>query len=89
MIYKDFIAEAAQKMMAAGFAQVRNEVIGKTTESQAVAMSNLACDAVEAAKQLAEVLEEDYKNEDVDGGIRRYAEGETFFDNYVNWTKTK
>nr|MCR5680590.1 hypothetical protein [Prevotella sp.] len=41
-----------------------------------------------AARMLADALEKDFAQEPVDGGIHRYAETETFFDNYVNWSKT-
>ena len=82
MLYKDFIAETAQKLMAAGFEKARKTAFKKEE------MTELACDCVEAAKALAEVLEADYKNEPVDGGFKRCAKKETFFDNYVNWSKT-
>lgn len=88
MLYKDFIAETAQKLMAAGFEKVREDVADQPAELQKEEMAELACDCVEAAKVLAEVLEEDYKCEPVDGGFKRCAEKETFFDNYVNWSKT-
>lgn len=88
MLYKDFIAETAQKLMTAGFEKVREDVADQPAELQKEEMTELACDCVEAAKVLAEVLEADYKNEPVDGGFKRCAEKETFFDNYVNWSKT-
>ena len=85
MIYKEFIAEAAQKIMAAA-------VSNKDANSLMVDNERLkqyAKGSVTAAKLLADALEEDFAQEPADGGIRRYAETETFFDNYVNWTKTK
>ena len=85
MIYKDFIAEAAQKIMASVVAHKNSE--GLRTDT--VEMREYARGSVAAAKLLAEALDEDFNQEKVDGGIRRYAENETFFDNYVNWTKTK
>lgn len=88
MIYKDFIAETAQKLMAAGFEKVREDVADLPARLLKEEMTDLACDCVKAAKVLAEVLEDDYKNEPVDGGVKRYGEKETFFDNYVNWSKT-
>ena len=88
MIYKDFIAETAQKLMAAGFEKVREDVADQPAELKKEEMTELACDCVEAAKVLAQVLEADYWCEPVDGGVKRYGEKETFFDNYVNWSKT-
>ena len=85
MIYKDFIAEAAQKIMAAA-------VSNKDANSLMVddwRLKQYAKGSVTAAKLLADALVEDFDAEMVDGGIRRYAESETFFDSYVNWTKTK
>ena len=85
MIYKDFIADAAQKIMAAVVAHKDADSLTADTEE----LKQYAKGSVEAAKLLADALDEDFNNEKVDGGIHRYAEGETFFDNYVNWTKTK
>ena len=85
MIYKDFIAEAAQKIMASVVAHKDAERLNEDNEE----LKQYAKGSVAAAKLLAEALDEDFNQEQVDGGIRRYAEGETFFDNYVNWTKTK
>ena len=85
MIYKDFIAEAAQKIMASVVAHKDAERLNEDKEE----LKQYAKGCVTAAKLLAEELEADFNAEKVDGGIRRYAEGETFFDNYVNWTKTK
>lgn len=85
MIYKEFIAEAAQKIMAAVVAHKNSEGLSADT----VEMKQYARGSVKAARMLADALEEDFAQEPADGGIRRYAETETFFDNYVNWTKTK
>ncbi len=85
MIYKDFIAEAAQKIMAAAVSNQDANSLMVDDER----LKQYAKGSVTAAKLLAEELEADFNAEKVDGGIRRYAEGETFFDNYVNWTKTK
>ena len=85
MIYKDFIAEAAEKIMAAAIADKNANSLTADNEE----LKQYAKGSVVAAKLLADALDEDFNNEKVDGGIRRYAEGETFFDNYVNWTKTK
>lgn len=85
MIYKEFIAEAAEKIMAAA-------VSNKDANSLMVddeRLKQYAKGSVTAAKLLADALEEDFAQEPADGGIRRYAETETFFDNYVNWSKTK
>ena len=85
MIYKEFIAEAAQKIMASAVAnEIANDGCCDNDN-----LKSLARDSVAAAKMLAEALDEDWQQEPVDGGIRRYAEGEVFFDNYVNWSKTK
>lgn len=88
MLYKDFIAETAQKLMAAGFEKVREDVANLPAKVQKEEMTELAYDCIAAAKVLAEVLEEDYKQQPVDGGVKRFGEKETFFDNYVNWSKT-
>lgn len=84
MLYKEFIAETAQKLMA-------TEIVSFNTDEmnhEYVHLKNLAKGCIAAAKALADALEEDYKNEPVDGGVKRYGEKETFFDNYVNWSKT-
>lgn len=84
MIYKEFIAETAQKIMAEqAFSFFADE---PTPDSEKV--EQLAKGCIAAAKVLADALEEDYKQQPVDGGVKRYAEKETFFDNYVNWSKT-
>lgn len=81
MIYKDFIAETAEKLMAAGFHTVMEE------NANIKEVSELAENSVRAAYILAEKLEENWNRNVSDGGQHRYSEKETFFDNYVNWTK--
>jgi hypothetical protein len=88
MLYKEFVAETAQKLMATGFEKARENVADRPAEWQKEEMAELAKGCITAAKVLADALEEDYKNEPVDGGVKRYAKKETFFDNYVNWSKT-
>lgn len=84
MLYKEFIAETAQKLMATEIINFdSSEMIPYNNN-----LKNLAKGCITAAKVLADALEEDYKNEPVDGGFKRCAEKETFFDNYVNWSKT-
>lgn len=85
MIYKDFIAEASEKIMAAGFPAVMEE--NETVRLKEV--SELAEISVRAAYMLAEQLEENWNRNVADGGQHRYSEKETFFDNYVNWTKNQ
>jgi hypothetical protein len=84
MLYKEFVAETAQRIMA----EAINDHIADKEPLTAAELKDYARDCIAAAKVLADALEEDYKNEPVDGGVKRYAEKETFFDNYVNWSKT-
>ena len=84
MLYKEFIAETAQKLMATEIISFSADEL--TTDNKE--LKQLAKGYIAAAKVLADALEEDYKNEPVDGGFKRCAEKETFFDNYVNWSKT-
>ncbi len=84
MLYKEFIAETAQKIMA----ETINDHISALKPLTAAELKDYARECIAAAKALADALEEDFKNEPVDGGVKRYAEKETFFDNYVNWSKT-
>jgi len=84
MLYKDFIAETAQKLMATEIVSFDSSEMTPDNKE----LKNLAKGCIAAAKVLADALEEDYKNEPVDGGFKRCAEKETFFDNYVNWSKT-
>lgn len=86
MIYKDFIAEASQKVLT--------ELVGIYLNGADLTQDNedlklLVRGSVVAAKMLADELEADFKNEKADGGLKRYSENESFFDNYVGWTKTK
>ena len=84
MLYKEFIAETAQKLMATEIINFdSSEMIPYNNN-----LKNLAKGCIAAAKVLADALEEDYKQQPVDGGVKRYGEKETFFDNYVNWSKT-
>lgn len=85
MIYKDFVAEAAQKIMASVVAHKNSE--GLRADKQE--MKDYARGSVAAAKMLADALEEDWNEQPTDGGVKRFSENETFFDNYVNWSKTK
>ena len=85
MIYKDFVAEAAQKIMASVVAHKNSE--GLRADKQE--MKDYARGSVAAAKMLANALEEDWNHQPTDGGVKRFNENETFFDNYVNWSKTK
>ena len=85
MIYKDFVAEAAQKIMASVVAHKNSE--GLRADKQE--MKDYARGSVAAAKMLADALEEDWSEQPTDGGVKRFNENETFFDNYVNWSKTK
>lgn len=85
MIYKDFMAEAASKIMASVVAHKNSE--GLRTDKEE--MKEYARGSVAAAKLLAAALEEDWNEQSTDGGVKRFNENETFFDNYVNWSKTK
>jgi hypothetical protein len=85
MIYKDFVAEAAQKIMAAAISHLSAEDLNNDNEE----LGKYAKGCVNAAKALADALEEDWNEQPTDGGVKRFNENETFFDNYVNWSKTK
>lgn len=85
MIYKDFLAEAASKIMASVVSHKR--AAGLTADEEE--MKEYARGSVAAAKLLAAALEEDWNEQPTDGGVKRFNENETFFDNYVNWSKTK
>lgn len=85
MIYKDFIAEAAEKIMASTITQMDGRALIYHEDD----VKKLAQGSVRAAKALADALDQDWQEQTAVDGIHRYAEGETFFDNYVNWTKTK
>lgn len=89
MIYKEFIAETAQKLMAARiYDDELRDFINEQTDSTSKKVKQLAKGCIAAAKVLADALEEDYKQQPMDGGFKRCGEKETFFDNYVNWSKT-
>jgi len=83
MIYKDFVAETSAKILS--------EVVGFMKADELFAdneeLKDFARGSVVAAKMLADELEADFQNEKTDGGLKRYSDNETFFDNYVNWTK--
>lgn len=85
MIYKDFVAEAAQKIMASVVAHKGAERLRADKQE----IKDYARGSVAAAKMLADALEEDWNEQPTDGGVKRFNENETFFDNYVNWSKTK
>ena len=85
MIYKDFVAEAAQKIMAQAISHLSADDLNNDNEM----LGNYARGCVNAAKELADALEEDWNEQPTDGGVKRFNENETFFDNYVNWSKTK
>ena len=83
MIYKDFIAEASAKIMAACIF----DLDPCETEVKSEQLKKLAHNSVTAAMALADELEADFQNVKPDGGNKRFSEKDTFFDNYVNWTK--
>lgn len=83
MIRKEFIAEAAQKIMAANVAELPANAIAENDEL----LKDYAKGAVKVANILADTLEEDFYNTEPDGGLKKYSDNENFFDNYVNWTK--
>ena len=85
MIYKDFVAEAAQKIMAQAISHLSADDLNNDNEE----LGKYAKGCVNAAKALADALEEDWNEQPTDGGVKRFNENETFFDNYVNWSKTK
>lgn len=84
MIYKDFIAEAAQKMMAAAIAHKTAE--GLNNDNEELGLYARGC--VNAAKALADALDQDWQGVPADG-IHRFSDKESYFDNYVNWSTTK
>lgn len=85
MIYKDFIAETAQKIMAAEIINMSPAELATNNEE----LGQYARGSVNAAKALADALEQDWQEQTAVDGIHRFSEGEPFFDSYVNWTKTK
>ena len=68
MIYKDFVAEAAQKIMASVVAHKNSE--GLRADKQE--MKDDARGSVAAAKMLADALEEDWNEQPTDGGVKRF-----------------
>ena len=84
MIYKDFVAEAAQKIMAAAIAHLNSDDLNAATET----LGNYARGCVNAAKALADALHQDWQSTPVDA-IHRFSEKEEYFDNYVNWTQNR
>lgn len=83
MIYKDFVAEAAQKIMAN---TISHMTPGDMTDNEVLA--EYARGSVNAAKALADALDQDWQSTPVDG-IHRFSEKEEYFDNYVNWTQNR
>lgn len=81
MIYKEFVAEAAQKIMA----QAIGDIATHLSEEE---LNSYARSSVHAAGILADELEQDWKSVPVDN-IHRFGEKEEFFDNYVNWTQNR
>ena len=84
MIYKDFVAEAAQKIMAAAIADMTADKLNNDNEQ----VGKYARGSVNAAKALADALDQDWQSTPVDG-IHRFSEKEEYFDNYVNWTQNR
>ena len=86
MIYKDFVAEAAQKIMASVISH--KDADGLNNDYCKVEIEQYARGCVKAAKALAEALDQDWQSTPVDG-IHRFSEKEEYFDNYVNWTQNR
>ena len=84
MIYKDFVAEAAQKIMAAAIADKTADGLNNDNEE----VGQYARGSVNAAKALADALDQDWQSIPVDG-IHRFSEKEEYFDNYVSWTQNR
>ena len=84
MIYKDFVAEAAQKIMAECISHMTAEGLNDDNEE----LGKYARGSVNAAKALADALDQDWQSTPVDG-IHRFSEKEEYFDNYVNWTQNR
>ena len=84
MIYKDFVAEAAQKIMAAAIADKTADGLNNDNEEG----GQYARGSVNAAKALADALDQDWQSTPVDG-IHRFSEKEEYFDNYVSWTQNR
>ena len=84
MIYKDFVAEAAQKIMAESISHFD----GKDLINENELLATYARGSVNAAKALADALDQDWQSTPVDS-IHRFSEKEEYFDNYVNWTQNR
>ena len=85
MIYKDFVAEAAQKIMAAAIADRNADGLNNDNEG----IAEYARGSVNAAKALADALDQDWQSTPVDG-IHRFSEKEEYFDKCEKmhqWTK--
>ena len=84
MIYKDFVAEAAQKIMAAAIADKTADGLNNDNEE----VGKYARGSVNAAQALADALDQDWQSTPIDG-IHRFSEKDEYFDNYVNWTQNR
>ena len=84
MIYKDFVAEAAQKIMAECISHMNANELNSYKDE----LGEYARGSVNAAKALADTLDQDWQSTPVDG-IHRFSEKEEYFDNYVNWTQNR
>lgn len=84
MIYKDFVAETAEKIMAEATSHLCAEDLNNDNET----LGKYARGSVNAAKALADALSEDWESTPIDG-IHRFSDKEEFFDNYVNWTQNR
>ena len=84
MIYKDFVAEAAQEIMAQAISHWDSNELNNENEL----LAGYARGCVNAAKALADALDQDWQSTPVDG-IHRFSEKEEYFDNYVNWTQNR
>ena len=84
MIYKDFVAEAAQKIMAQAISHFSADDLNNDNEE----LGKYARGSVNAAKALADALDQDWQSTPVDS-IHRFSEKEEYFDNYVNWTQNR
>ena len=85
MIYKDFVAEAAQKIMAATIADMTADGMNSNNER----LAEYARGSVNAAKALADALDQDWQEQTAVDGIHRFSDKEEYFDNYVNWTQNR
>ena len=85
MIYKDFVAEAAQKIMAAAISHFSADDLNNDNEK----LGKYAKGCVNAAKALADALDQDWQEQTAVDGIHRFSDKEEYFDNYVNWTQNR